>query len=73
MDNDNFIKCRDGKEYEIFPALIKHKNKIRHYVVKFQQESAIVNMLAPDMKKVNQATKKRGRSRSGRYFHGRAF
>lgn len=54
---DNFIKCRDGKDYEIFPALIKHKNKIRHYVIKFQQESAIVNMLAPDMKKVEQASK----------------
>jgi len=54
---DNFIKCRDGKDYEIFPALIKYKNKIRHYVIKFQQESAIVNMLAPDMKKVEQASR----------------
>ena len=52
---DNFIKCRDGKEYEIFPALIKDKNKVRHFSAKFNASSAIVNLLAPDLEKIKRA------------------
>lgn len=55
--NDNFIKCRDGKEREIFPALIKHKNKIRHYVTKFRTDIAILNMLSPDLQKAADMSK----------------
>lgn len=44
--------CRDGKEREIYPALIKHKNKIRHYVTKFRTDMAILNMLSPDLQHV---------------------
>lgn len=50
--SDNFIKCRDGKEREIYPALIKHKNKIRHYITKFRTDIAILNMLSPDLQRV---------------------
>lgn len=57
MEQDNFIKCRDGKEYEIFPALIKDKNTIRHYTSKFNSEAIIVNLLAPDMQKISHAQK----------------
>lgn len=57
MEQDNFIQCRDGKEYEIFPALIKDKNTIRHYTSKFNSEAIIVNLLAPDMKKITRAQK----------------
>jgi len=52
-----FIKCRDGKEYEIFPALIKHKNKVRHFTAKFQQGMAIANILFPDMDRINLSVK----------------
>lgn len=55
--SDNFIKCRDGKEREIFPALIKHKNKIRHYVTKFRTDIAILNMLSPDLQKAADMSK----------------
>ena len=47
-----FIKCRDGKDYEILPALIKHKDKIRHYTAKFQQGMAVANILFPDIEKI---------------------
>lgn len=52
MEKDNFIKCRDGKEREIFPALIKYKNKIRHYITKFRTDMAILNIISPDVQAV---------------------
>ena len=54
---DNFVKCRDGKEYEIYPALIRDKNKVRHYSAKFNATSAIVNLLAPHLEKLQRAEK----------------
>ena len=54
---DNFIKCRDGKEREIFPALIKDKNRIRHYAANFNSDMAIMNILSPDLDKVSKAEK----------------
>lgn len=55
---DNFVMCRDGKEREVFPALIKHKNKIRHFIVKFRSDMAILNLLSPDLEKLSDVTKK---------------
>ena len=52
---DNFVKCRDGKEYEIYPALIRDKNKVRHYSAKFNATSAVLNLLAPDLEKLKLA------------------
>lgn len=52
-----FIKCRDGKDYEIFPALIKHKDKIRHYTAKFQQGMAVSNILFPDIERIQLSVK----------------
>jgi hypothetical protein len=52
---DNFVKCRDGKEYEIFPALIKDKNKVRHYSAKFNATCTVLNILAPDLEKIKRA------------------
>lgn len=52
---NNFVKCRDGKEYEIYPALIKDRKKVRHYSAKFNAESAILNILAPDLEKLRKA------------------
>ena len=49
MLENNFIKCRAGEEREIFPALIKHKNRIRHFALKFKSDMAIMNILAPDL------------------------
>lgn len=51
-ETDNFIKCRDGKDREIFPAMIKDRKKIQHYIVKFRTDMAILNLLAPDLAKV---------------------
>ena len=56
MEKDNFIKCRDGKEREIFPALIKYKNKIRHYITRFRTDMAILNIISPDVQKVVEST-----------------
>lgn len=52
---DNFVRCRDGKEYEIFPALIKDRNKVRHYSAKFNATCAVLNILAPDLEKIKRA------------------
>ena len=52
VDKDNFVMCRDGKEREVFPALIKDKNKIRHYITKFRTDMAILNILSPDLEKL---------------------
>lgn len=49
---DNFIKCRDGKDREIFPALIKDRKRIQHFIVKFRTDMAILNLLSPDLAKV---------------------
>ncbi len=49
---DNFIKCRDGKDREVFPALIKDRKKIQHFIVKFRTDMAIMNLLSPDLAKV---------------------
>lgn len=54
---DNFVMCRDGKEREVFPALIKHKNKIRHYASEFDANLAIMNMFAIDQDKIDSAEK----------------
>ena len=51
-ETDNFIKCRDGKDREIFPAMIKDRKKIQHFIVKFRTDMAILNLLAPDLAKV---------------------
>ena len=49
---DNFIKCRDGKDREIFPAMIKDRKRIQHFIVKFRTDMAILNLLSPDLAKV---------------------
>lgn len=54
MNEDNFIKCRDGLDREIFPALIKDKNRIRHFATKFKSDIAIMNLITPDIKKIEQ-------------------
>lgn len=54
-EKDCFVRCRDGKDYEIFPALIKDRKKIRHYTAKFNSEAPIVNLLTPDLKKLTKA------------------
>ena len=51
-ENDNFIKCRDGKDREIFPALIKDRKRIQHFIVKFRTDMAILNLLSPDLAKI---------------------
>ena len=51
-ENDNFIKCRDGKDREIFPALIKDRKRIQHFIVKFRTDMAILNLLSPDLAKM---------------------
>ena len=52
--DSNFIRCRDGKDREIFPALIKDKNKLRHFITKFHTDMAILNFLSPDLKKITE-------------------
>ena len=52
MMTDNFIKCRDGKDREIFPAMIKDRKRIQHFIVKFRTDMAILNLLSPDLAKV---------------------
>ncbi len=52
IEKDNFIKCRDGKDREIFPALIKDRKRIQHFIVKFRTDMAILNLLSPDLAKV---------------------
>lgn len=47
----HFIKCTDGKERQIFPAKIKHKDRIRHFTTKFSAAAAIVNLMAVDNEK----------------------
>ena len=54
-EKDCFVRCRDGKDYEIFPALIKDRKKIRHYTAKFNSDTPIVNLLTPDLKKLAKA------------------
>ena len=44
---DNFVKCRDGKEREIFPMLLKDMNKVRHFSVKFRTDCIIMNIMTP--------------------------
>lgn len=56
--DDNFIRCRDGKDREIFPALIKDKNKLRHFITKFHTDMAILNFLSPDLKKMTEMQEK---------------
>ncbi len=51
-ENDNFIKCRDGKDREVFPALIKDRKRIQHFIVKFRTDMAILNLLSPDLVKL---------------------
>ena len=51
----HFVKCTDGKEREIFPAKIKHKDKIRHYTVEFNSTAAIINIMAVDNEKISKA------------------
>ena len=48
----HFIKCTDGKERQIFPAKIKHKDKIRHFTTKFSAATAIANIMAVDDDKI---------------------
>ena len=48
----HFIKCTDGKERQIFPAKIKHKDKIRHFTTKFSASTAIANIMAVDDEKI---------------------
>lgn len=48
----HFIKCADGKEREIFPAKIKHKDRIRHYTARFNSALAIANIIALDNGKI---------------------
>ena len=50
--SDNFIKCRDGKDREIYPALIKDRKRIQHFIVKFRTDMAILNLLSPDLAKM---------------------
>lgn len=48
MENfDNFVMCRDGKEREICPMLLKDWKKVRHFSVKFNVEATILNILTP--------------------------
>ncbi len=51
-ETDNFIKCRDGKDREVFPALIKDRKRIQHFIVKFRTDMAILNLLSPDLAKI---------------------
>lgn len=50
---EEFIKCRDGKERQIYPALIKHRKKLRHYITRFRTDMAVLNLLSPDLQKVS--------------------
>ena len=50
--------CRDGKDREIFPALIKDKNKLRHFITKSHTDMAILNFLSPDLKKMTEMQEK---------------
>ena len=56
----HFIKCTDGKERQIFPAKIKHKDKIRHFTTKFNAAAAIVNIMALDDEKISKAEELEG-------------
>lgn len=48
MDNfENFVMCRDGKEREICPMLLKDWRKVRHFSVKFNVNSTILNIITP--------------------------
>ena len=51
----HFIKCTDGKEREIFPAKIKHRDKIRHFTTKFSASTAIANIMTIDNDKLTRA------------------
>lgn len=59
---DNFIKCRDGKEREIFPAMIRDRKRIQHYIVKFRTDMAILNLLSPDLAKMAEIDEKEAES-----------
>ena len=48
----HFIKCTDGKERQIFPAKVKHKDLIRHYTARFNSSVAIANIMAVDNEKI---------------------
>lgn len=54
----HFIKCTDGKERQIFPAKIKHKDKIRHFTTQFAADAAVLNIMAPD----DEMSKKEGKT-----------
>lgn len=41
-----FVKCTDGKERQVFPAKIKHKDLIRYHSVRFNSSLAIANIMA---------------------------
>ena len=47
-----FVKCTDGKERQIFPAKIKHKDLIRYHTVRFNSATAIVNIIALNNEKI---------------------
>ena len=61
-ETDNFIKCRDGKDREIFPAMIKDRKKIQHFIVKFRTDMAILNLLSPDLEKLAEVDEKEAQS-----------
>ena len=56
----HFIKCTDGKEREIFPAKIKHRDKIRHFTTKFSASTAIANIMAVDDEKIKRLDTTKG-------------
>ena len=61
-ETDNFIKCRDGKDREIFPAMIKDRKRIQHFIVKFRTDMAILNLLSPDLAKMAEIDEKEAES-----------
>ena len=52
---ENFIKCRDGKDREVFPAMIKDRKKVQHFTSKFRSDMAIMNIMTPDMERIEAA------------------
>ena len=49
----HFIKCTDGKERQIFPAKIKHKDLIRYHTLRFNSSAPIVNIMAVNNENVS--------------------